>query len=374
MARFCVLVLLAALLAGCSGGSSASTPVPVPSPSAAVLVPTVFTFQLPPQTSSSSARRPEYITANIESVRIVLDTVNGNAPPGGLTTSVTTNLTLSSCPCAVPGPQVPPGTDVFTITTYDAQSGGGNVVSTASPSYTIVAGAANSHTVTLDGVPASFTISGLPSGTAGTAFGTPQSFTLSVKDADNNVIIGTYANSVTISDSDTSSLTEGTALAVNGGNAATSVTSTSSSDTFTLSYGGLAIAPATLTASASGATSGTATFTPTLQPIVYTPGSGANGSGQEIDFYATSGTGSSGSFTVSEVGFSNSPYDESFTESLGSGCSTIATASPSSGTTFTATAVGSPSAGSCTLSVADGGLHSALSVTLTYTTYSFGVN
>ena len=53
---------------------------------------------------------------------------------------------------------------------------------------------------------------------------------MTAKDAGGDIISGTYENPVTVSDSDTSSLTQATALAVNGGSAATSVLGTASSD------------------------------------------------------------------------------------------------------------------------------------------------
>jgi hypothetical protein len=362
------------MMAACSGGGS-GTGTPVPTPFVPVTTPlqqTSFTFAPPAVGTQSSARRPAYLTNSIQSVKIVLGSVNGSAPPAGITTSVTSNITISSCPCTVPGPGVPPGSDQFTVTSYDAQNGGGNVVSTATATYTIVAGVANNNTITLNGVPAQFAFGTMPAATAGTAFASPQAFTLSVKDVDGHAILGTYATSVTVSDPDTSNAALGTTIAVNGGTASHSVTSTSSSDTFTLNYGGLAMTPVSISASASGATTASAAFTPTLQPMVYTPGTGANPTGQEIDLYALTGTGSSGSFSVSEAGYSNAPYNMSFSSSL-TGCGSIATASPPSGTSFTATVVASPSAGTCTLSINDGGLHAPLNVTLTYTTSSFGV-
>jgi hypothetical protein len=223
--------------------------------------------------------------------------------------------------------------------------------------------------VTLQGVPKTFTITGTPSGTAGTAFGSPSTLTLAVKDADGNTITGTYANTVTLADSDVSGV-QGSQLTVNSGTAATSVTTTQSSDVLKINYGGLAIAAATLTASATGATSGTATFTPVLSAIAYT--GPLNGSTPELDLYMPSGTGSTGSFTASEVGLTNSPYNKSLNAGT-SGCGSIGTISPASGTSFTFTVVASPSAGTCTITVTDG-LGQSKGVTGTYTTSGFGVN
>ncbi len=128
--------------------------------------------------------------------------------------------------------------------------------------------------------------------------------------------------------------------------------------------------PATITASASGATSGTATFTPALQAISYS-GPLVLGS-PEVDLYATSGTGSTGTFSASEVGWTNTPFDKTLNATMASACSSIATVSPASGTSFTITAVASPTAGICTLTLSDGAGQTK-SVTVTYTTSNLGV-
>lgn len=358
----CALVLSAC---GGGGGSTAGSAANLPPEQPAFqLTPTNFVFAQPKQ---ASARTSKYVTANIASVTIALNTVNGSAPPAGLTTSVTTNISLSACPCNVPGPAVPPGSDSFTLTTYDATGGTGRVVSKASATYTITAGQTNSNTITLNGVPASLSVSGVPSGTAGTAFGSAQSFSVAARDADGNTILGTYANPVSLADSDSSGATT---IATSGSDSPAAGQLLSSSDSVSLNYTGLAITPATITASASGATNGTGTFTPTLQAIVY---NGATVSGNpEIDLYAASGTGSTGSFSASEVGWTNAPYNKSIGASAASGCSSIATVSPASGTSFTATVASSPSAGTCTLTLSDGAGQTK-AVTLTYTSSSFGV-
>ena len=66
---------------------------------------------------------------------------------------------------------MPPGSDNFTFTTYSGANGSGNVLATFTGNFTISAGVANSNTATLLGVPKTFTISGVPGGTAGTSFG-----------------------------------------------------------------------------------------------------------------------------------------------------------------------------------------------------------
>ncbi len=366
MKRLVLLGMISGLvLASCSSGTSSLT-VPPAAPSSTV--PTSFVFTFPASSSSSARRKPQYVTANIKSVTIVLNTVDGGAPPAGLTTSVTTNITPASCPCTVPGPSVPPGSDNFTVTSFDGSTGSGSIVSTASATFSMVAGAANNETITLNGVVKSLSIGALPTGTADSAFGSPQGFTTTAKDADGSTIVGTYDSPVTISDSDGSGATT---LATSGSDTPPAGELLSSSDTVTLNYTGLAILPATITASASGATNGTASFAPALAPIAY---AGPLVAGlPEIDLYALTGTGSSATFTASEAGWTNAPYNKAITATPAAGCSTIATTSPASGTSFTTTVAAAPSAGTCTLTLSDFTGGSTKAVTLTYTTSGIGV-
>jgi hypothetical protein len=315
-----------------------------------------------PRRHRHRAREPRFISAATKGMTMAFT--------GPTTTTQVLNLTPSDPRCTgVPltctiAITLLAGNYTVTIDTFDEAPVGGsipagaNLLSTAkNAAFTMAGGITNTIGVTLDGVPASFVIGGLPSGTAGTAFSAPQTFTMTAKDADGDIISGTYEAPVTVSDSDTSSLTQGTALAVNGGSAATSVQSTASSDTLTFGYGGLAIEPATITASASGATNGTGTFTPALQPIVYS--GPLNGSTPNVQFGVTSG-----SFSASEAGWTNAPYSRNLTATAASNCSTIGSVAPGSGTAFTATVAGSPAIGSCTVTLGDS-VGQTLGVTLT---------
>ncbi len=357
-------------LAACGGGGAQapnqSIPVtgpsiqPQPSPTSSSgptqgLVHTSFSIVVPRKGTSSV--RPSYVSASTASVQITLNTVNGSAPPAGLTLSATTNISAGSCAsgCTINGPDVPPGSDNFSVVTFDGSNAAGNVLSTSTQTFTVTQGIANALTTTLLGVPKTLVISGLPVATANTAFVSAQSFSVAAKDAGGNTITGTYANPITVSDSDASGA-QGSSLSVTTLNAAT--------DAIKINYGGLAIVPATITASATGATNGTATFTPALNPIT--------SSSTEIDLYAPTGTGSTGAFTASESGWTNAPYNKTLTAATAAGCSSIATVAGASNS-FTATAVGSPSAGSCIATISDG-VGQTKSVTLTYTTYSFTVN
>jgi hypothetical protein len=311
------------------------------------------------------------------SVTVALDTINGGAPPSGLATTATTNISAGSCSagCTVNGPAVPPGTDAFSVTTFDGTNATGKqIAKTPAPqAFTVTAGTANGpFTITLDGIPASFTLAAITGETAGTT--SSQTLSIAVLDADGNTISGTYANPVTLSDNDASGdLVNGTSLKVGAGAAAASVTLLGSADAaaVTLAYGGLALASPTLTLSATGATANSRTFTIALQPIVVTPAS--------ENLYAPSGTASSGSFAVSEVGWSNAPYNKTFTLgaatcSTGTAAATF-TLATTDHLTWTDTAPASPAAGTCTIPIADftGSGHSG-SVTLTFTTGSFTIN
>ncbi|MGB6986171.1 MAG: hypothetical protein WBD74_09395, partial [Candidatus Aquilonibacter sp.] len=369
-ARAAVASLCLLALCACGGGSrSIGTPatvasIPTPQQTSAALLQPRFTF-LPPAASSSATRHPHYITANVASVEITLNRVNGAAPSTGAPLNVITNITMSSCPCVVYGPDVPAGSANFTLAAYDQANAGGNLIATASPTYTIVAGHANNENVTLNGVPATLSIA-LPSATAGTAFASPQSISVTAKDSDGNTILGTYANAITIGDSDTSGATS---IATSGSDNPPANMLLSSSDAATIAYTGLAIAPATIALRANAAT-GSASFAPALQPIAVTvaatPGA-LNPSSNGVDLYPGTPTGT---FSASEAGWTNAPYNKSLTVSVASACASIASVAPASGTSFTATVSATPVAGTClaTLSDANGQSQTA---TLAYTGFSY---
>lgn len=260
--------------------------------------------------------------------------------------------------------QLEAGTYAMNVTTYDeppsgnAFPSGANVVAQAKNiPLTVKAGRDNSKDIALDGVPASFVVSGLPSGTAGSAFVSPQAFTVVAKDAGGATIVGTYGNAVTVSTSD---LFDAATVATSGADSPPAGELLSSGDVVKLNYTGLSIAPATISASATGAHTGTATFTPELAPIVVDNGDTLNPSFVGVDLYASSGTGSTAGFTASEVGWTNAPFSRKIKVTPGSSCSTIGTIAPSEGTSFTATLLtyssqSFPQAGKCTLTLAGGG-------------------
>jgi hypothetical protein len=222
--------------------------------------------------------------------------------------------------------------------------------------FTVKAHAFNNVPLALAGIPASITFGRMPKGTAGTAFATPRIFRVKVRDAAGALIVGPYDEPVRLSDSDASGATS---IETSGkGDAAGQLLG--SDDTAALRYTGLAVAPVTLTASASGTSSAKVTFAPSLQPIVL---AGAS-SGTPTVWLKPNQT--QVRFSATESGWTNAPYDKKLTATAANSCATIATISPSQGTSFTATAVGSPAVGSCPVTLSDFSGGSTLAVTMGY--------
>jgi hypothetical protein len=312
------------------------------------------------------------ISKTSKSITITLDRVNGKRPPKGVKTTVSVNLTKCRNGCKVSGPGSPAGRDTFTLTIVDQAAGkkGGKALATGSVTAAVKSGKTTSVRVTLPKIPAFLTFGTVPSASAGTAL-PATALPLTVADADKNAIVGAYSAAITVSDSDTSSITQGSFLSVSGGAPARTVILSKSSDVLQLGYGGLAIAAVTLTASASNVSSATASFAPALPPIAYS-GPMVN-SAPEIDLYSTNGAnpGYSASFTLTQAGWNSGSFASAFTYTLGgsnNNCTSYAV-SPASGTssTYTVTVASSPAAGKCTLT-ATGGAGLTLTVLLTYTT------
>jgi hypothetical protein len=378
-------------LAACGGGGGAGvqpaaapaeTPATNPGPVTQATTTAKFMISVPAASNTQAASRmPAYISVSTQSIVITLATVNG-ASFTGSAASTATNLTISNpacsnssgtLTCTMTAPAVP-GSDTFAVKTYDAQqtisspaTAAGNVLSIATVPLTVVAGVANAPAtpLVLNGVPAALAISALPAGTAGAALAAT-AFIVTAKDADGNTIVGSYANPVTLADNDSSGAT---ALVTSGSDNPPAGELVSSSDAAKLSYTGLAIPPATISAAASGATSASGSFVPPLQPIVVTTSDALNPSFIGVDLYATSGAGASGSFTVSEAGWTNTPYDKSLTATSGSGCNSIGTVVPS-GNTFDASVAISPAPGICAVTLSDGAGQSQ-AVTLAYTNFTY---
>ena len=418
MRKILTLVAIVAL-AGCGGGGGGSSaPAPASPTSAPVtsskLVTPMFFIKIPARgKNSGKARRPQYVASTVLSVSVALTADSVGITPSTLANNpAVTTVPAGTCNsgCSIAGPPSPPGTDSFTVVTYDAAAGAGSALNAGQlNNVTVSAGTANSETITLGGIPVTLSsISNVPQGvfTAGTASQT-DALSIVAADADGNTIPTSQSPavkyvdatgaplSITLSDPDTNP--HGTCL-VNSGTstctsaAATSVTFTGPDDTRNLAYDGLAEDPVTLTASAPGATSATASTYPTLNAPVFnssaaTPSGVALSGSAEIDLFNTSGAGSTGSESFTESGWTGSPYAHALTVVATPACTlggplstTIATVSAgtndtTNGTPFTATVVASPTAGSCSVTVGDGLSSNTTdgSATLTVTYTSSGI-
>lgn len=186
----------------------------------------------------------------------------------------------------------------------------------------------------LDGVPKTVVVSGLPAANAGTLL-PAKAFSVVALDADGNVITGTYASPITLSDNDTHhAITLSTAKL------------TASTQIVKISYSGLAIEPVKISATAPGATAGSATFSPVLQAL----GPTSLQNGIPINQH---GAANLISFTATEIGWLSSPYNQELTVS-DSACTGFVTIAQAPGGLFTATlASGATTSGACTLTLSD---------------------
>lgn len=420
-----ILTLAAVLaLAACGGGGGGSTPVSNPQPVATTApqsnyVTPQFVLVVPARGSSATSRTPQYVSSGTASVKITLTSDSVGIPPGSIapaTTDISPTCAAGGCTVTVNGPPSPPGTDSWLIVTY---SGAGATLSALNAAQlntvTVTAGTANTQTVTLGAIPATLTISGVPAALNAGFQATPQTATVSViaKDGAGVTIptgrtpavlyvdaTGTAIN-ITLSDPDTNA--NGSCLIASGTStctsaAASSVTFSGPDVTKVFSYNGLAENPYSLTASASTATSATAAFQPALSAPVFngtpaTPTGVALAGSPEIDLFAASGVGSTGTEYFTEVGWTESPYNKALTFANTGACTTgtgitaasmadiagiaAGTNSPTNGTPFTATiasGTGLPKPGSCPSKISDGlssnTTDGSKTLTVTYTSLS----
>jgi streptogramin lyase len=241
------MLALAMLCSGCGGSGGGTVPAKTSAQTPATAM-VAFKIVLPTAASNAQRRLPRYVSASTKSAAITV------APGGGgAGAPVIVNCT-SVCTGQIAAPI---GSDVFTVTLYDALNATGNLLSTGTLTQTIVMNQANSVNVTLDGVVASLTV-GLNPGavTAGTS--AIVAVTVNALDADGNTIVGPggYANAsgapltINLADSDSSGTTHLSQSSLSAPTAG-----------ITLSYNGTTIPNPTITASASGATSGHALLT-----------------------------------------------------------------------------------------------------------------
>lgn len=196
-------------------------------------------------------------------------------------------------------------------------------------------GTGNAFSITLVGLPVAVKMD-VPNAKAGTPFGQPQRLGVTAFDQSGNAIVGPYSTPLTLFDSDKSGATK---IATSGADNPPPGKLLSSSDTATLAYTGLAIVPAKIGVVADGE----GTFAPALNPIVY---KGPNPI--SLTGYA------SVPITVTEAGWTDSPYNKSITASTDGFCTKLATIKQNSSTSFTVTRDPFPRTGGCTLKLSDG--------------------
>lgn len=339
-------------LAACGGGSGTA-----PGTSQRQTAQATFSIVIPSQSGASSHRRtPQDVPADTQSIEIVITAVNGSPPPQGIQTTFTATLNKSNpdctqssggLSCMIPV-QVPIGSVTFAVTLYSTTNETGSPIASATTTSNIVAGQANIVTITPILTNGSIVLSlSNPSPMAGSA----ASITISVSEEDTGgaTIVGQYANPITLTDSDKSGAT---AILVNGTAGSTVANST---DTVTLSYGGLAIVPATISATATNLSSASASFAPTIPAVVLSPTS--------LSFIGTSnpqyGDVGPSTVTASQAGWTGS-YGRQITVTDGTpacnlaatGTSQIVSINTTAGTSFNITP---QNVGGCSLTFTGGG-------------------
>lgn len=331
------------MLAGCSGGGSAG------SPGSAIITPqaqkVAFVVKIPVTSTgtSNAVRKPSYVPTNTASVTFEVSTNGGSSY--GSPQSVNIDISNSTqCPqsggfynCSAYF-DAPIGTITLRVKAWDAAGGTGNVLSEAIiASQTIVEGADNAVSVTLDGVVATLTLALSDSIAAGTA----SSFTATVggKDASGNTILVPPGKLVDATDNLLSpTLTPGASASD-----FTVHTYDTTDNTFAVDYNGDTpiSGPITFTVSQSGMTSGTHDLSVTALPALTV-------STNALQFLDTTNTKT---VTIGESGYGTGTFTIT-----PSGCTGIATApatataaSGSATITVTPVAVGT----GCTLKITD---------------------
>lgn len=233
--RGCTALALVALMAGCSGGGTQRSVLPTQSArgSAGVALHVV----IPKKAASAARRNVKHLPSSTKSMAVAVNAgtpqVVGLQPtdPGCSTDPVSGNTVCNATVLA------PIGSDTFDLTAYDAAGGTGNVLSHANVTKTVVAGT-NNFPIALGGVVAAVTLSAASTVYEGAATTTATANVVAA-DADGNVIMDAYDQSVTITGSGTFAGTSGTVV--------------QSGDTISLVYDGTDpanVGPTTFTAAA----------------------------------------------------------------------------------------------------------------------------
>jgi hypothetical protein len=339
-------------------GTPSTSPSPNPSSTATAAPGTAsLTFKVERNAASAKRRPMSGVPAAAQTLVVTINSVNGNTTlPAGY--HATTNIALSgtNCTadttgtnglnCAVTIP-APPGSVNYTFDVYDANN---DKLATVTTTQTVT-GSNPSFSVTLNSIVASLQITP-PSFAVGHA--SSGALVITYYDASGAQIVGgTFANSVTITDTDPNSPPD-TQLELNGGTPGATVTLTGTGDTVTVTYDGATFTLINLTYQiAGGSGSGTVPVAP-AQAISFSnttvdATSGDVNYGAPTLYFAS--TGQQRSFTASETGWSDAGH--SFTYALdptscGSGASAVAAVTTTDNLTFNVTA---QNAGICKVTV-----------------------
>ena len=199
----CALGFLALLPAACGGSQQTLPTSPAIAPdqtgSTASSTKVTVVIKLPARgvKSSSSRRRPLFVSPSIASVTV---SVSATGVP---TVSVTSNVVCTTAippVCTVTATVLAPvqKQDTFTVTAYDGPNATGNVLSRGSTVIPVPAGAAIAIPVVLQGVVASIVAVSVANGNPPTGSAATSSVSVSAADADGNVIVGQYETPVNL--------------------------------------------------------------------------------------------------------------------------------------------------------------------------------
>ena len=191
------LCIGAGALAGCGGGGGSIPHAGGGSAQSKVAEGTLH-IVVPEKTMSNGKRRPAYVSPSTTQLAW---SINGTQQtPVQLTTPTPCTTTGSGLSCTV-NFYIAPGTYTFVFTCED---GSGTALSVGtSTNYALVAGNANTLSVTLGGVATSFKVSSTSNnfGTSGSLFavygGSPVTLSIVGLDADQNTIVGSGAPTIT---------------------------------------------------------------------------------------------------------------------------------------------------------------------------------
>ncbi len=248
LARTGVGVALGALLlASCSGGGASSSAPQAQAFERGTVAMTFPAAATSATSSSASRKRPQFLSPSTASVSIAVT---------GVAASVIASVAANSPNCTAAGAgrtctvtvSAPVGSSLFTVKLYDGANATGNLLGTGTGTATVASGSPFTVAIGVTGVAGSIAITATQATfVPGTAATTP--LKVALDDADGNVITGTYASPVTLTDSDTTGAFTLSATSV-----------TSSTQVVTLKYNGSgAVTGATISADAAGVAAGSVT-------------------------------------------------------------------------------------------------------------------